>query len=264
MTSTEAAALLGASPTSVKRWADSGLLPCVKTAGNHRRFTREALEAFVHRESDVPSQPAGAPDLLEMLLSSGVPAIHGRLLTERAECGSWAEVCDRLGPTISAMGSAWADGHISVIDEHVATGRLTRALANVAEFVAVAPGAPVALLVAAEGDEHTLGLALAEVTLREAGWRTLWSGRGTPTELLSDAVHEHEVRLIAVSASSYSSDEVTLARYAAALAEVAREARCELIFGGSGAWPEPLPEGTVIRSFRAFSDTARLLLRPVG
>ena len=36
---------------------------------------------------------------------------------------------------------------------------------------------PVCLLACAEGDDHTLGLSLAELCLREAGWATLWAGR---------------------------------------------------------------------------------------
>ena len=46
LTSTEAAEYLGASPTSIKRWADDGLLPCVRTAGKHRRCTVDSLERF--------------------------------------------------------------------------------------------------------------------------------------------------------------------------------------------------------------------------
>ncbi|MBV9958343.1 MAG: helix-turn-helix domain-containing protein, partial [Acidobacteria bacterium] len=41
LTSSEAARLLGVSEASVKRWADSGLLPALKTAGGHRRFRPE-------------------------------------------------------------------------------------------------------------------------------------------------------------------------------------------------------------------------------
>jgi excisionase family DNA binding protein len=35
LSSTEAAALLGVSPSSVKRWADEGALACVKTRGSY-------------------------------------------------------------------------------------------------------------------------------------------------------------------------------------------------------------------------------------
>ncbi len=46
VTTTAAAKLLGVSTTSVKRWADADMLPCVRTSGGHRRFPRAALLAF--------------------------------------------------------------------------------------------------------------------------------------------------------------------------------------------------------------------------
>src|ERR1051325_8674833 len=48
LTSKEAARVLGVSEASVKRWADSGLLPMEKTAGGHRRFRPEDV-AVVRR-----------------------------------------------------------------------------------------------------------------------------------------------------------------------------------------------------------------------
>src|SRR5215204_4117142 len=45
LTSKEAARVLGVSEASVKRWADSGLLPMEKTAGGHRRFRPEDVAA---------------------------------------------------------------------------------------------------------------------------------------------------------------------------------------------------------------------------
>src|ERR687890_1060025 len=65
LTSKEAARVLGVSEASVKRWADSGLLPMEKTAGGHRRFRPEDLVA-VRRAgataADAPLQSKrGAP-----------------------------------------------------------------------------------------------------------------------------------------------------------------------------------------------------------
>src|SRR5215207_10536644 len=58
LTSKEAARVLGVSEASVKRWADSGLLPMEKTAGGHRRFRPEDVAAA--RRAG-PSAAAEAP-----------------------------------------------------------------------------------------------------------------------------------------------------------------------------------------------------------
>ena len=42
----EAAKFLGVGTTSIKRWAEDGVLQCMKTAGGHRRFRRSDLLTF--------------------------------------------------------------------------------------------------------------------------------------------------------------------------------------------------------------------------
>jgi excisionase family DNA binding protein len=47
ITTGTAAELLGVSPQTVRRWADSGDLPSVRTPGNQRRFRRSAVVALL-------------------------------------------------------------------------------------------------------------------------------------------------------------------------------------------------------------------------
>lgn len=46
LTPNEAATLLMVSPITVRQWAQKGLLEAQTTAGGHRRFSREVIEAF--------------------------------------------------------------------------------------------------------------------------------------------------------------------------------------------------------------------------
>ncbi len=59
LTLTEACRLLGVSPTTVRRWADSGLLRIFHTPGGHRRFSRASLEGML------PHRPTGRPQLTD-------------------------------------------------------------------------------------------------------------------------------------------------------------------------------------------------------
>ena len=58
VTLTEACRLLGVSPSTVRRWADSGVIRTFVTPGGHRRFSRAGLEALlpVHQ----PAHPTPA------------------------------------------------------------------------------------------------------------------------------------------------------------------------------------------------------------
>ena len=54
---TEACRLLGVSPSTVRRWADTGVVRTFVTPGGHRRFSRPGLESLL------PDHPTGHPSL---------------------------------------------------------------------------------------------------------------------------------------------------------------------------------------------------------
>ncbi|MCJ7712571.1 MAG: helix-turn-helix domain-containing protein, partial [Chloroflexi bacterium] len=60
MTLTEACRMLGVSPSTVRRWADSGMVRTFVTPGGHRRFSRAGLEALL------PNRPTGRPSLSDL------------------------------------------------------------------------------------------------------------------------------------------------------------------------------------------------------
>lgn len=57
VTLTEACRMLGVSPSTVRRWADTGMVRTFVTPGGHRRFSRAALAALL------PARPAAHPSL---------------------------------------------------------------------------------------------------------------------------------------------------------------------------------------------------------
>jgi photoactive yellow protein len=52
LTSTRVAEILGVTASSIKRWADDGLLVCELTAGGHRRFLASEVARFRRQESE--------------------------------------------------------------------------------------------------------------------------------------------------------------------------------------------------------------------
>lgn len=57
---TEACQLLGVSPSTVRRWADTGVVRTFVTPGGHRRFSRVGLESLL------PGHPTGRPSLVAL------------------------------------------------------------------------------------------------------------------------------------------------------------------------------------------------------
>ncbi len=251
MTTTEAARLLGVGPSTVKRWADDGLLTCVRTVGGHRRFISGDVERF--RLQGFPTEVNDeVEDWLELLLSGEADPflINAALMQARGERGAWWEVCESLGPVLKRIGERWARGELAISEEHVASERLARGLAFVTQSVGISPKSPVCVLATAEGDEHTLGLSMAEVCAREAGWSTLWLGRNTPVTEVLDTVERRRAKLVAMSASSFSANADELARQERLLGGYLAPLGVPLLLGGTGAWPRQPIYGESVTSFR--------------
>lgn len=256
LTTSDVANLMGVGATSVKRWADAGVLRCVKTAGGHRRFLRSEVDRFIQTQAQPEEgslDPFGADAWLRIFKElPDVYVVQGKLLEMRAQLGAWWRVADHLGRLLSRLGQAWREGELSVLEEHVASESLYRAIGVIGASLPVRTGAPQVLLANAPGDEHTLGLALAELTAREAGWSTLWAGRRAPLDELVAWSRDGRVRMLAVSASPWSTEAESLRHVAEALADASAQSETRLVLGGNGAWPENLLGASRIWSMEQF------------
>lgn len=261
MTSAEVAKLLGVGPTSVKRWSDAGLLSCVRTAGKHRRFRREEVQRFQRAQRSPPSADSEQLDswIRRLEHDTDPHEIQSALLAERARLGTWWRTADLVGDVLAELGRRWQDGRISVLEEHLASERLSRGLARCAESIAVPPGAPKVLLASALADDHTLGLQLAELCLREHGWNVLWAGRSVPLDELERRIREGGCRMVGLSAAENMQDTAELTQLVRRVGAVCAECKVDLLLGGNGSWPEPAPGLPRFRRVRSLQELSTLL-----
>jgi len=252
----DVARLAGVGPTAVKRWTDAGLLGCVRTAGGHRRFSRREVEQFLGLHSTESEPPAREPWVGALLEGDDPRSLEALLLSERARTGAWYRVAAIVGRALAEMGRLWTTGAVTIFEEHQASERLARALHRITDGLPVATQAPRALLACAEDDDHTLGLSLTELVLREAGWSSNWAGRRIPFAELGPALARSRAGLLAVSASAQSSDAVALRAQAIELGRIARVHGAALALGGTGAWPDRPRHGVRFTDFEAFQRWA--------
>lgn len=261
LTTTEAAGLAAVTPSTIKRWADQGFLPYVRTAGGHRRFERFTLERVLRAQR--------APDALgdseaaawvRCLVHGRRHELDSRLLEARERHGAWFRVADELVLALIELGEQWARGELSIAEEHVASDALTRALARIGDSLPTRLDGPLCALACAGDDEHTLGLSLAELCLREAGFSPLWLGRRTPSVELLRVVRADRVALVALSASQASSDRKQLGRLVREVGAACVEHDVELVLGGAGAWPTQPAYGTRLSSFALFRERLDALM----
>lgn len=257
MTTSAVARQMGVGATSIKRWADAGLLRCVKTAGGHRRFLRSEVERFLRTQiqaMDLDGQPDDPERWFQFLLRDpSVEETQARLLDMRSKLNRWWRVADQFGVVLDRIGSAWATGEIHVLKEHRMAEIIHRALAHCAISIPIVEHPSKILLSTSPGEIHTLGLSLAEISAREAGWEPVWAGRDIPTEALATAIRSNDYQAIALSASVFSSNADRLREVVTYLGTLCRQHEVRLFLGGRGAWPEYPVAAERLSSFEDFS-----------
>jgi len=255
LTTTEAAKVASVAPSTIKRWSDQGLLPFSRTPGGHRRFERNAVERMLRSQiASSGGDDALATQWVRCLVEGRRHEIDGGLLEARARLGSWSCVADEVAAALAELGAQWATDRVTIAQEHVASDALNRALTRIGDTLPSRLDGPRGLLASVGEDEHTLGLSLAELCLREHGWSPLWLGRRTPLPEVLRLVEESRVAKVVLSASSIVNDEPFLRATAEQVGTACREREISLVLGGGGAWPNPPPYGTRLHSFAAFGD----------
>lgn len=263
LTSREAARLLGVSEASVKRWADSGLLPMEKTAGGHRRFRPEdvarARSAGLHADGaravapkksapQLQARTTKAPRLARGKVAALVEETFGALLDGHDEelsallvnlhlygqtVGLIADGV--LCPAMRKVGDLWHAGELSVAREHVATRTATNALRNLGAVTRVEKsGGALALCCSVEEDFHALPVQLAALTLEGRGVEVFDMGVSTPFSALAEALERFRPRLVCVSAALILAGLDRAAREYADFHKTARRRGAAVVLGGAG------------------------------
>jgi excisionase family DNA binding protein len=258
LTSKEAARLLGVSEASVKRWADGGLLPALKTAGGHRRFRPEDVAAFRRANlarggakganADDAATPTGravqddpppdlmADDTMFTSLAGGhdeeASALLVKLYLHRHTIGQIAD--SALCPAMRKVGDLWHRGELSVAEEHLATRTALTALRSLGEAV-IAKGleTQTAICCSVEDDFHELPIHVAALALEAQGWGVINLGTSTPFYALAEAVTRFRPRLVCVASTVFNHPDRAGREYEEFRAAAVR-AGSAVVLGGAG------------------------------
>jgi excisionase family DNA binding protein len=108
-------------------------------------------------------------------------------------------------PALRSIGDRWANGDITVGDEHRATAVAQRVVGHLGlQFGRRGKSRGAIALAAPSGDLHTLPVAIVADLLRWRAFEVLELGGDTPADALGDAV-VHQARLLAVGIVSTTS-----------------------------------------------------------
>src|SRR5437016_6946746 len=272
----QVATLLGVGEATVKRWADAGEIDCFRTPGGHRKFRLRDVTAFVQKRQyqtagPLPAAVAQGADEMgeqairhfaEAALRGDAPALVAQLAGLRLRGHSLAELFDEIAtPALHRIGDEWAQGKLSVADEHVAAQAVIDAVAR-SQPLAEPPGEPVradrgtAVVAAVAGELHDIASRMAACLLRARGFEVLAPLAQTPARDLADLILRSRASMVALSSTMAADIDEQLALSIAAT----KQTGGRVLVGGEGMRKARLPEEvkllTSLRELEAESQTA--------
>ncbi len=270
----ELADALGVSESSIKRWADDGVLQASRTAGGHRRIRRADAIRFVRETRGTVLRPAllGFPEAevaaadkaagtdaerLAGYLERGAGDLARGLLVQRyLEGQSLALLVD--GPIRTALeriGTLWQHGPDGIFREHRATDDCLLALQQLRLLVPVPANSPVAVGGACAGDPYLLPTLAAATVLAGEGFDAVNLGADTPSDAIEQAVDRLRPRLVWISVSAAQQPE-RIAREIGALARRLMSQGVPLAVGGRAVAALRLPAQPGLHEAGSMSEFA--------
>ena len=241
---------IGVSQSSLKRWADKGLLHVERTAGGHRRIFLEEALRFV-RESGVSvarpdllgvderslshaDEDLSSADRLFFALHSGdEDGVRSLVLNQYLEGRPLHEIFDDdIQPAMAKLGLIWHEDVSGIAIEHRAHDICLQAIADLRFRLPRKFTKGIAIGAAAPGDPYTLPTNMISTTLRAEGFEAINLGPNLPIEAL--LMEAKKVKpIIAWISFSHLKRVQFLRNKIKDLARQLREQKTFLIIGGS-------------------------------
>jgi len=218
----QVAQALNVSESSVKRWCDKGSIATIYTEGGHRRIRLSDLAGFVRSKSlpILDMRPIGFQDVVQparnldharqqlaQSLISGDERLSSQIVLELYLAKfDVHQICDQvIARAFHEIGDLWACGSVEIYQERRSCRMAQRILNRLHEMLPEpSPSGRYAIGCTAEGDNYAIGSTMAELVLREAGWRASALGEDVPLKSLAAAIAEHRPKLVWVSCSHIS------------------------------------------------------------
>ena len=182
-------------------------------------------------QTDLPDLTARGVDLrmaLDALDEPAAQAVLDRLMADYTLAATLREV---VVPYLRELGERWANGEVTITQEHFASNVIRGRLAGLARGWGNGDG-PRAVLACPPGELHDLPLLVFGIILNRCGWRVDFFGANTPMGEVIDGARRSPPDLVVVAATvpdHLTAIHADLAR----LADVA-----PLALAGAGASPD--------------------------
>ena len=213
----------GVQPDTLRKWEHRyGVIRPRRTPGGQRRYSdsdvarvewlkarlaegyRIGEAAELLGSIDLDLAPQSTEQLREALFARVAASEAAGIEQVLAQTFGMVSVEDALTevivPVLQRVGTAWAEGELSVAQEHLASSVIR---AHLERLLADTRGAlrGVAVLACAPGEQHELGLLMLAILLRADGWQVAYLGADTPVSEAVRLAEQLEATYLCLSAT---------------------------------------------------------------
>lgn len=254
----EAARILGVNVSTIKRWSSAGKLKCIRTAGGHRKFEMQHLTDFVENNrsktakvTTLDIEGLNSSQVSEWILKVEYDKLEKYLLTQAVKCNKryiveilkglalskrpLYEVYDLLlTPVLHNLGNMWAEGQLSVTEEHFASQTLKDAIIRMQGLLA-APEKKLGIVMAMNlcNEMHDIVLKMVDHILEQKGYKVLYSGQLTPQIHLENIFADYAPKRLYISSTFIENKENTQQEFKN-ICSLAERYNVQVFVGGRG------------------------------
>lgn len=202
-----AAGRLGVHYQTAYRWVRDGTLDASKVSGTYEVSDEAVAQLLAARAAPAPPPRRATvrswDHQVERLFGTLAVGdeLAARSVVDRLHEGGvpLVELCDDLlAPALRRVGTAWADGILTVAHEHRSAAICERLLARVAEHPRGRPRG-VAVTATPPGEQHGIPSLMAALALRADRWSVHHAGCDVPEDDLLALAHDAGARLLVLS-----------------------------------------------------------------
>jgi len=192
---------------AIKRLMDRGMRP-----GKLIALDQAELQRLAQSHESAPDATASATSaaFIGLLRAHRGDDLRRALGRAMVQLGLARFVTELVAPLATAIGEAWVRGELEIFEEHLFTESLQGVLRGAIAGMPEAPGPPRILLTTFPGEQHSLGLLMAESMLVMEGAQCVSLGTEMPVWDIARAAQAHEADVVALSFSlAYSPTRAT-------------------------------------------------------
>lgn len=185
----------------IRRLMDSGVRPGQVVAEPLAALTARLHTLPQRAQRSAAAAPAAA-EALRLLKAHQVSELRRQLTHALVQLGLQRFVIEVVAPLNEWVGNAWIDGGIQIFEEHLYAEQIQQLLRQAIGTLTQNEQGPRVLLTTLPGEQHKLGLLMAEACLAAEGAHCISLGVETPALDIAQAARAHRVDIVGLSFST--------------------------------------------------------------